>query len=112
MGTLLTYFVLPPFPPHLAYLLEEYDLIIPPLPNITLPALEFEWRHLTDSFMTPTRRWLENRDFKAGDQARDNGLQAEHPIIIIPGIISTVGRLVRVTNASQSLSYSLHSDRD
>ena len=37
-----------------------------------------------------TRRALENRDFTVGDELkRKYGLEKHHPIILVPGIVST-----------------------
>ncbi|KDQ11270.1 hypothetical protein BOTBODRAFT_35570 [Botryobasidium botryosum FD-172 SS1] len=92
LGTIMTTLYMPSIPPYLMPLLEEYDIFLPSLSgfgNISMPALEFEWWQLTEKVLAPAKSWLENRDFKVGEALAEEGLSAHHPIIIVPGIIST-----------------------
>ena len=89
VGTVLTYIVLPPIPPHLAILMEEFDLnlSLPQLANLTTFAPE--WRKISQSLFEPARDWLQGRDFAVGDELRGQGITAKHPVILVPGVVST-----------------------
>jgi phospholipid:diacylglycerol acyltransferase len=89
VGTILTYSVLPPLPPHLSLMMEELDMsyLFSDLANFTSVATE--WRQLSDSILTPAKAWLQTRSFTVGDNMRAAGMEAKHPIILVPGIIST-----------------------
>lgn len=68
-------------------LLEEYDLSIPMMKNLTFV---FEWRQLVEPLLEGAKTWTQTRDFKVGSAAAEKGLQAKYPVILIPGIVSTV----------------------
>ncbi|EUC57472.1 phospholipid:diacylglycerol acyltransferase [Rhizoctonia solani AG-3 Rhs1AP] len=86
LGILASFLLLSPLPPNLALLLEEYDLS-----SLSLPGLEFEWDQITRSISksTPGGLWAESKDFKVGMALKEQGLEASHPVILIPGIVST-----------------------
>ncbi|KAG9084870.1 hypothetical protein FS749_004890 [Ceratobasidium sp. UAMH 11750] len=86
VGVLASFFLLSPLPPHIAYMLEDYDLS-----SISFPGLEFEWSQITDSLSksAPGKLWAESRDFRVGFAMKERGLEAEHPVILVPGIVST-----------------------
>ena len=85
VGTILAYLILPPLPPHLHLLLDELDLSFSFPENVT----SFEWKQIADSVMTPARAWLTSRDFAIGDQLAEEGYRAKHPVVLIPGVVST-----------------------
>ncbi|KAG8818333.1 hypothetical protein FRC17_010875 [Serendipita sp. 399] len=74
-------------PSSLSLLLEEYDLP-------TLGAAEVEWRELF-SGNSPLVPWnigranFDGREFCVGEELSARGLRAKHPVILVPGIIST-----------------------
>ncbi|KAG8876893.1 hypothetical protein FRC20_000598 [Serendipita sp. 405] len=74
-------------PSSLSLLLEEYDLP-------TLGAAEVEWKELF-SGNSPLVPWnigranFDGREFCVGEELSARGLRAKHPVILIPGIIST-----------------------
>jgi phospholipid:diacylglycerol acyltransferase len=74
-------------PPNIGLLLEEYDLT-----SLSLPGLEFEWDQITQSISKsgPGKLWAESKDFKVGTALKEQGLEASHPVILVPGIVSTV----------------------
>ncbi|CAE6380259.1 unnamed protein product [Rhizoctonia solani] len=86
LGVLASFFLLSPLPPNLAVLLEEYDLT-----SLSLPGLEFEWDQIAQSISksTPGNLWAESKDFRVGTELKEQGLEASHPVILIPGIVST-----------------------
>ncbi|KAG8987079.1 hypothetical protein FRB90_003616, partial [Tulasnella sp. 427] len=86
LGVLLTYFFFPPIPPHLSMLLEEYDISLPMMKNLTFA---FEWRQLAEPLLEGARTWTQTRDFSVGTEAAEKGLKAKYPVILIPGIVST-----------------------
>ncbi len=89
VGTVLAYVVLPPVPPHLAILIEEFDL------NLSMPQLAkftsftVEWKQISQSLFDPARDWLQGRDFAVGDALSRQGITAKHPVILVPGVVST-----------------------
>ncbi|CAE6472572.1 unnamed protein product [Rhizoctonia solani] len=86
LGILASFLLLSPLPPNIALLLEEYDLT-----SLSLPGLEFEWDQITQSISksAPSRLWAESKDFRVGMALKEQGLEASHPVILIPGIVST-----------------------
>ncbi|KAF8608141.1 LACT-domain-containing protein [Ceratobasidium sp. AG-I] len=86
LGVVASFFILSPLPPNIAMMLEEYDLS-----SLSFPGLEFEWTQVTDTLSksAPGRLWAESRDFRVGEAMKKEGLEAEHPVILIPGIVST-----------------------
>ncbi|KAF8756677.1 Lecithin:cholesterol acyltransferase [Rhizoctonia solani] len=65
---------------------KEYDLT-----SLSLPGLEFEWDQIAQSISksTPGNLWAESKDFRVGTELKEQGLEASHPVILIPGIVST-----------------------
>ncbi|KAJ7072618.1 phospholipid:diacylglycerol acyltransferase, partial [Mycena amicta] len=72
---------------HLTLLLGEYTL--PDIPGLDLSRVENEWQRLRSSIPEPWKFNRDGREFSAGEAMRDRGLTAQHPIVLIPGIIST-----------------------
>ncbi|KAF8331369.1 phospholipid/diacylglycerol acyltransferase [Cantharellus anzutake] len=60
---------------------------MPELSNFT--SLAFEWKQMSQSLFDPARQWLQGRDFAVGDALRQQGVTAKHPVIIVPGVVST-----------------------
>lgn len=103
VGVLLAYQFLPPIPPHLSMLLDEYDLSLPfAMPNTSM-SLQFEWRQLTVPFTEAANAWTTTRDFKVGTDMKERGLAAKYPVVLIPGIVSTVRRVVRHRRTTANL---------
>ena len=48
-----------------------------------------EFAELSNSLFTAPREWIQSKDFKVGRQLHHKGLRAKHPVILLPGIIST-----------------------
>ncbi|KAE8270998.1 hypothetical protein A4X09_0g1314 [Tilletia walkeri] len=62
------------------------------LPSLNLDLdfkLPTEFSDLGDRLFTSPREWLQTRDFKVGRQLASEGYKANHPVILLPGIIST-----------------------
>lgn len=95
---------------HLALLLDQYDISIPQLPQIDLPQMDFsiveaEWRKLWSNMPEPWKLNTNGLEFTVGEKVAAEGLTAKHPVILIPGIISTVSTCVN--SFSRRLSGSL-----
>ncbi|KAF7321540.1 Phospholipid:diacylglycerol acyltransferase [Mycena kentingensis (nom. inval.)] len=71
---------------QLTLLLGEYTM---PLPDFDLGRLETEWQRLRSNFPEVWKFSTDGREFQVGQTMRDRGLTAEHPVVLIPGIIST-----------------------
>jgi hypothetical protein len=75
---------------HLSLLLEEYDITIPSIPDFDFSRVEEEWRKLRSNIPELWNFNTDRRDFQVGESMRDRGLSAQYPIILIPGVVSTV----------------------
>jgi len=75
---------------HLSLLLEEYDITIPSIPDFDFSRVEEEWRKLRGNIPELWNFNRDRRDFQVGESMKDRGLSAQHPIILIPGVVSTV----------------------
>jgi hypothetical protein len=74
---------------HLSLLLEAYDIPLPRVPDLDFSRVEEEWKRLTGNIPD---FWLFSRDtsFLVGDDMKAKGLTAQHPVVLIPGVVSTV----------------------
>ncbi|OCH92023.1 Lecithin:cholesterol acyltransferase [Obba rivulosa] len=99
LGVLLGFILIQPsdfteFQAHLALLLDEYDISMPQLPQIDLPQLdltrvEVEWRRFWANIPEPWKLNKNGLEFTVGDAMAARGLSAKHPVVLVPGIIST-----------------------
>ncbi|KAI0061165.1 phospholipid:diacylglycerol acyltransferase [Artomyces pyxidatus] len=78
-------------PAQLALILNEYDfsLSLPALPQFDLSRVEVEWKRLLSQIPEPWKLNNDGREFQVGDAMKARGLTADHPVILVPGIIST-----------------------
>ncbi|KAF8273417.1 Lecithin:cholesterol acyltransferase-domain-containing protein [Lactarius quietus] len=81
---------LPDIPGHFSLLLEDYELSLPlpPLP-IDLSRVQAEWNRLISTIPEPWKLNTDGREFQVGDAIKARGLDANYPVILIPGVIST-----------------------
>ncbi|KAI8992928.1 LACT-domain-containing protein [Trametes punicea] len=82
------------FQTHLALLMDEFELSMPQFPNIDLPQLdlslvESEWRRLWSNIPEPWKLNTNGLEFTVGEKIAARGLSAKHPVVLVPGIIST-----------------------
>ena len=86
---------LPDIPAHLALLLNEYDisLSLPQIPQFDLTRVEMEWRRLTNSIPEVWKLNNDGREFQVGAAMKARGLGADYPVVLVPGIVSTVRAL-------------------
>ena len=77
----------------LAVLLNEYDINLPQFPQLDLPfdltVIEAEWTKLWSNIPEPWKLTRNGLEFKVGEEMAARGLSAKHPVVLIPGIIST-----------------------
>lgn len=79
---------LPDIPGHFSVFLEDYDLSLPLA--IDLSRVQTEWKKLISTIPEPWKLNTDGREFQVGDAIRARGLEAKYPVILIPGVISTV----------------------
>lgn len=95
MGILLGFILiqptdLPDIQTHLTLLLDEFGIALPQLPQIDLSMVEAEWRRLRNSIPEPWKLNNNGLEFKVGEEMAARGLSAKYPVVLVPGIISTV----------------------
>ncbi|KAF8639548.1 hypothetical protein AX17_001453 [Amanita inopinata Kibby_2008] len=93
-GTLLGFAVIEPtdihdLHAHMSLLLEEYDISLPQIPDLDFSRVEVEWQRLRSNIPEIWKFNNDGREFQVGERMKERGLTAEHPVILIPGVIST-----------------------
>jgi hypothetical protein len=86
---------LPDIPGHFAIFLEDYDISLS-VPQIDLSSVQAEWKRLLSTIPEPWKLNTDGREFQVGDAIKARGLEAKHPVVLIPGVISTVYSLSAV----------------
>ncbi|KZP19600.1 phospholipid:diacylglycerol acyltransferase [Athelia psychrophila] len=74
---------------HLSLLLNTYDLQLPDLPNFDTAFLDAEWQRLRSSIPEVWNLANDGREFQVGAAMKARGLTAHHPVVLVPGIVST-----------------------
>jgi phospholipid:diacylglycerol acyltransferase len=82
------------FQTHLALLLDEFEFGIPQLPQIDWSTVENEWRRLKKNIPEPWKLNTNGLEFTVGEAMAERGLSAKHPVVLVPGIVSTVRTLL------------------
>ncbi|KAH9060542.1 Lecithin:cholesterol acyltransferase-domain-containing protein [Lactarius vividus] len=83
-------YTLPNIPGHFSVFLEDYDISLPlPLLPIDLSRVQAEWQRLISTIPEPWKLNADGREFRVGDAIKARGLEANYPVILIPGVIST-----------------------
>ena len=75
---------------HVETLANQYDINIPELPDFDLSRVEVEWNRLRSSIPEVWKFNNDGRGFKVGEAMKERGLSADHPVVLIPGVVSTV----------------------
>ena len=93
MGVLSTGWLIPPskfstIPENLQVFLDDYDIAMPAMPQFDFSA---EWERFKSNIPEPWKLANDGREFQVGEEMKYRGLEAKYPVILIPGIISTVG---------------------
>ncbi|KAG6831756.1 hypothetical protein H0H92_007908 [Tricholoma furcatifolium] len=69
--------------------MDQYNIRIPDLPGFDLARVESEWSRLRSGIPDIWKFNNDGREFQVGEAMKARGLSAEHPVILIPGVIST-----------------------
>jgi len=75
---------------HVQTLVNGYDVYLPQLSGFDLSRVEVEWTRLRSSIPEIWKFNNDGREFQVGEAMKARGLNAEFPVVLIPGIISTV----------------------
>ena len=78
---------LPALPEHLQILLDDYEFVMPAMPAFDFSA---EWERFKSNIPEPWKLANDGREFLVGEEMKSRGLEAKYPVVLIPGIISTV----------------------
>ena len=83
------------FQTHLALLMDEVEVSMPEFPTLDLPQLdlsrvEMEWQRIWKNIPEPWKLANNGLEFTVGEAMAARGLSAKHPVVLVPGIISTV----------------------
>lgn len=72
---------------HVAALADQYDISLPDLSRV-----EIEWTRLRSNIPELWKFNNDGREFQVGESINARGLGAKYPVVLIPGIVSTVSR--------------------
>lgn len=76
---------------QLSLLMENYDIALPQFPEFDFTRLETEWAKFRINIPELWKFNRDGREFSVGLEMKERGLSAEYPVVLIPGVISTVG---------------------
>ncbi|RDB25313.1 Phospholipid:diacylglycerol acyltransferase [Hypsizygus marmoreus] len=74
---------------HMSLLMDRYDLNFPELPGFDFTRVEAEWSRFRSSIPEIWKFNNDGREFQVGENLKARGLTAKHPVVLIPGVIST-----------------------
>lgn len=77
-----------PIPEHVGLFLEQYDF--PGIPELDLSMIESEWVRFRSSIPEPWKLATDGREYQIGEAAVERGLTANFPVVLVPGVVSTV----------------------
>lgn len=75
---------------HMAVIMNDYDINLPHLPGLDFSRIEAEWTRLRGHIPELWKLNNDGREFQVGEIMKARGLTAVHPVVLVPGIISTV----------------------
>jgi phospholipid:diacylglycerol acyltransferase len=75
---------------QMSVFMNEHDINLPQLPEFDLSRLEAEWTRLLSNIPEFGKFSKDGREFQVGEAMKARGLTAQYPVVIIPGIVSTV----------------------
>lgn len=78
---------------HVATLANQYDINLPEFPDFDFSRVEAEWTRLRSTIPEVWKFNNDGREFQVGEAMKARGLTAQHPVILIPGVVSTVSIL-------------------
>ncbi|PPQ89734.1 hypothetical protein CVT25_014135 [Psilocybe cyanescens] len=93
-GTLLGFAFVEPqdlqdFQAQVITLVDQYDINLPQFSGFDMSRVEAEWTRLRTSIPEVWKFNNDGREFQVGEAMKARGLSAEHPMVLIPGIVST-----------------------
>ena len=88
---------------HVQTLVNDYDIkFLPQLPGFNLSRAEIEWTRLRSSIPEIWKFNNDGREFQVGEAMKARGLNAEFPVVLIPGMFSTVRQRYTICYTSPS----------
>jgi len=75
---------------QLTLLMDQYDINLPQLPDFDFSRVEVEWNRIRSNIPEVWKFNTDGREFQVGENMKARGLTAEYPVVLIPGVISTV----------------------
>jgi hypothetical protein len=81
---------------HMSVIMNEYDINLPQMPGLDFSRVEAEWTRFRGNIPELWKFNNDGREFQVGETMKARGLTAVHPVVLIPGIISTVCRDFRL----------------
>jgi hypothetical protein len=75
---------------QLTILMDEYDISLPQLPDFDFTRVDEEWKRLRSNIPELWKFNRDGREFQVGESMKARGLTAEYPVVLIPGVVSTV----------------------
>ncbi|KAF9039497.1 LACT-domain-containing protein [Hymenopellis radicata] len=87
---------------QLLLFMDQYDIALPALPDFDFSRVEQEFTRLRSNIPELWKFNRDGREFLVGDQIAARGLTAQHPVVLIPGVISTVRFRIMVNESRLS----------
>jgi phospholipid:diacylglycerol acyltransferase len=88
VGAVLCVFVTSPYHSRILFLLDQYGL--PRFPELDWASIESEWSKVRSQIPEPWKLNNDGREFLVGEAMHIRGLKPRHPVVLVPGIVSTV----------------------
>lgn len=79
---------------HVSSLVDQYEFSLPQLPGLDLSRVEAEWIRLRSSIPEVWKFNNDGREFMVGEAMKARNLSAKYPVVLIPGIVSTVRNML------------------
>ncbi|KAL9711640.1 phospholipid:diacylglycerol acyltransferase [Leucoagaricus gongylophorus] len=74
---------------QVSVMMSDLGVSVPQLPDLDFSHVEAEWKRIRSSIPEVWKFNNDGREFQVGESFKARGLDAEFPVILIPGIIST-----------------------
>ncbi|KAF8518206.1 phospholipid:diacylglycerol acyltransferase [Gautieria morchelliformis] len=87
VGAVLCVFVTSPYHARILFLLDQYGL--PRFPELDWASIESEWSKVRSQIPEPWKLNNDGREFLVGETMHIRGLRPRHPVVLVPGIVST-----------------------
>lgn len=86
---------------QVSLLMDQYDIVLPQLPDLDFSSVQVEWERLKSNIPEVWKFNRDGREFMVGEAIKERGLDAEFPVVLIPGVISTV-RVIAISFRSET----------